>query len=192
MSRTAYLARLERERLASLEQRGRARAEALAVENGIAETVALSQARGAAFDEPSATGGGSRSKAYQRLAGLDWLARKGRLSAAQKAAGERYGAFYRQARGEVAIASTLDIKPGGAGETPLTVVVARAESNVRARQTLSAFREQLSRQPALVSACDLICGEELTPREAVTGDKETYRLEAVLEVALDILASRPT
>ncbi len=190
MSRTAFLARLERERLASIEQRGKARLEAQAVASGIAETVALSQARGAAFDEPPAAGGG-RPKAYQRLAGLDWLARKGRLNAAQKAAGERYGAFYRQARGETAIASTLDIKPGGASETPLTAVLARAEANVRARQTLSALRERLSRQPALVSACDLICGEELTPREAVAGDKETYRLEAVLEVALDILASRP-
>lgn len=190
MSRTAFLARLERERLANLERRGKARLEARAVAEGVAETVTLSQARGAAFDEPQADGGG-RSKPYQRLAGLDWLARKGRLNAAQKAAGERYGIFYRQARGEVAIASTLDIKPGGASETPLTVVVARAEANVRARQTLAAFRERLSRQPALVSACDLICGEELTPREAVAGDKETYRLEAVLEVALDILASRP-
>lgn len=190
MSRTAFLARLERERLASLEQRGKARLEAQAVASGVAETVALSQARGAAFAEPPAESGG-RAKPYQRLAGLDWLARKGRLNAAQKAAGERYGAFYRQARGEIAIASTLDIRPGGASETPLTAVVARAEANVRARQTLSALRERLSRQPALVSACDLICGEELTPREAVAGDKETYRLEAVLEVALDILASRP-
>lgn len=190
MSRTAFLARLERERLTSLEQRGKARLEAQAVASGVAETVALSQARGAAFAEPPAESGG-RAKPYRRLAGLDWLARKGRLNAAQKAAGERYGAFYRQARGEIAIASTLDIRPGGASETPLTAVVARAEANVRARQTLSALRERLSRQPALVSACDLICGEELTPREAVAGDKETYRLEAVLEVALDILASRP-
>lgn len=189
MSRTAFLARLERERLARIEQRGRARLEAQAVASGVAETVALSQARGAAFDEPPPEDG--RPKAYRHLAGLDWLARKGRLNPAQKAAGERYGAFYRQARGEIAIASTLDIKPGGAGEAPLSVVVARAEANVRARQTLSALRERLSRQPALVSACDLICGEELTPREAVTGDKETHRLEAVLEVALDILASRP-
>lgn len=190
MSRTAFLARLERERLTSLERRGKARVEAQAVASGVAETVALSQARGAAFAEPLA-GSGGRAKPYQRLAGLDWLARKGRLNAAQKAAGERYGVFYRQARGEIAIASTLDIKPGGGSEAPLTAVVARAEANVRARQTLSALRERLSRQPALVSACDLICGEELTPREAVAGDKETYRLEAVLEVALDILASRP-
>lgn len=190
MSRTAHLARLERERLAAIEQRGKMRLDAKAVAEGVAETVGLSRARGAAFDEPSVERGG-RPKPYRRLAGLDWLARKGRLSAAQKAAGERYGLFYRQARGEVSIASTLDVTPGGASERPLTVVVARAEANVRARQTLAALRERLSRQPALVSACDLICGEELTPREAVSCDRETCRLEAVLEVALDILAARP-
>ena len=189
MSRTAHLARLERERLAVIEQRGRSRREAMAVADGIAETVGLSRARGAAFEEPAGERG-VRPKPYKRLAGLDWLARKGKLSVAQKAAGERYGTLYRQARGEIAIASTLDVSPGGASKTPLTAVLARAEASVRARQTLSALRERLSRQPALVAACDMICGEELTPREAVSGDKETYRLEAVLEVALDILATR--
>jgi hypothetical protein len=188
---TAYLAGLERERQAAAQQRRKIKLDARVVADGVAETVGLLQARGAAFEEPAAEKGGS-PKAYRRLAGLDWLERKGRLSAAQKAAGERYGAFYRLARGEVSIASTLDISPGRAGQTPLSAVVARAEATVRARQTLSMLRERLSRQPALVRACDLICGEELTPREAVLSDRETYRLEAVLEVALDILATRAT
>lgn len=186
MSRAAYLARLERERLSRVEAQGKARLEARQVAEGVAETVALSAARGAEFDTPA---GGERQRPYRRLAGLDWLARKGRLSSAQKAAGERYGECYRKARGEVAIASTLDVTPGGAAATPLTAVVARAEANARARDALSAYRERLSRQPALVAACDMICGEELTPREAVAGEREIYRLEAVLEVALDMLAA---
>jgi len=41
----------------------------------------------------------------------------------------------------------------------------------------------------LITACDLICGEELTPREAAGGEREAGRLEAVLAVALDILAA---
>lgn len=189
MSRAAYLARMERERLTRLEQQGRARRLAREVAEGVAETVALSAARGAEFDAPEPALG-ERQRPYRRLAGLDWLARKGRLSAAQKAAGERYGECYRRARGEIAIGSTLDIKPGGAAETPLTAIIARAEANARARDALALFRARLSRQPTLVAACDMICGEELTPREAVQGgDRETYRLEAVLEVALDILAS---
>jgi hypothetical protein len=189
MSRAAYLARMERERLARVEQQGRARRLAREVAEGVAETVTLSAARGAEFDAPEPARG-ERQRPYRRLAGLDWLARKGRLSAAQKAAGERYGECYRRARGEIAIGSTLDIKPGGAAETPLTAIIARAEANARARDALTQLRARLSRQPTLVAACDMICGEELTPREAVQGgDRETYRLEAVLEVALDILAS---
>ena len=38
--------------------------------------------------------------------------------------------------------------------------------------------------------CDQVCGQELTPREAGGGDREAQRIEAVLKVALDILAMR--
>jgi hypothetical protein len=40
-----------------------------------------------------------------------------------------------------------------------------------------------------VAACDLVCGEEKTPREAAGGEREASRMEAVLKVALDILAA---
>ena len=133
MSRTAHLARLERERLLILERRGRARAEALAVTQGIAETVALSQARGAAMEAPA-----TPRKPHRRQAGLEWLARQGRLNDQQKQAGERYGKQHQH--------------------------------------------------PTLLAACDLVCGQELTPREAARTDREAGRLEAVLEVALDLLA----
>ena len=46
MSRAAYLARLERERLVRAEQQGRARRAAREVEEGVAESMALSRARG--------------------------------------------------------------------------------------------------------------------------------------------------
>jgi hypothetical protein len=190
MSRAAYLARLERERLSKVEQQGRARLEARLVAEGVAETVSLSAARGAEFEAPPSARG-ERQRPYRRLAGLDWLARKGRLTPMQKAAGERYGHCYRKARGEVAIASTLDLKPGDGSDTPLNAVISRAEANARARDALRVYRESLRLQPALVAACDMVCGEELTPREAVSGgDREIHRLEAVLEVALDILAGR--
>ena len=177
MSRAAYLARLERERLVRAEQQGRARRAAREIEAGVAESVALSRARGAEFETPQPARG-ERPRPYRRL------------TPAQKAAGEKYGECYRRTRGEIAIGSTLDIRPGGAAETPLTAIIARAEANTRAHEALMQFRARLSRQPALVAACDMICGEELTPREAVKGgDRETHRLEAVIEVALDILAS---
>lgn len=188
MSRTAHLARLERERLSMLEHRARAKAERRAVEEGIAETVALSRARGAKFAMPEG-GRGEREGPYQRLAGLDWLARKGRVTEAQKAMGERYGACWRRARAQGHMGSTLDVQPGGgpAKGTPLTVVMAQAEASAQAQARLNLYRRRLGAQPALVAACDLICGEELTPREAAKSEREVARLEMAVEVALDLL-----
>lgn len=187
MSRTAHLARLERERLSMLERRAQARAESRAVEAGVIETLALSQARGAKFAAPEA---GRGEGPYRRLAGLDWLARKGRVSEAQKAMGERYGACWRRARAEGSIGSTLDVQPGGgaAKGTPLTAVMAQAEARAQAQARLNLYRRRLGAQPALVAACDLICGEELTPREAAQSERDVVRLEMAVEVALDLLA----
>ena len=188
MSRTAYLARLERERLSMLERRAEARAESRAVATGVDETVALSAARGAAFEAP-ARQRGERERPYRKLAGLEWLARRGRIAAAQKSAGERYGACYRKARAEPSIGSTLEVQPEAGGGTAITAVLAQAEARAQARARLAELRRRLGRQPSLVAACDLICGEELTPREAAGGEREAGRLEAVLEVALDLLAA---
>lgn len=189
MSRTAHLARLERERLSMLERRAKARAERLAVGEGIAETVSLSRGRGAKFSAPDAARA-ERVGPYRRLAGLDWLERKGRVTEAQKTMGERYGACWRRARAEGTIGSTLDLQSGGgpAKGTPLTEVLAQAEARAQAQARLNLYRRRLGAQPALVKACDLICGEELTPREAARSEREVARLEAVLEVALDLLA----
>jgi len=191
MGRIVDLARLERERLATVERREAAAAEQRAVAAGVAETVALAQARGAAFEAPKAERG-RRATPYRRQAGLEWLTRKGRLSASQRLAGERYGACYRRAKLEGAIPSSLDVKPrsGAPGGAPLSAVLAHAEGTRQACARLAQYRDGLWRQRDLVSACDLVCGEELTPREAASGDREAARLEALLLVALDILSAR--
>ena len=184
MSRTAHLARLERERLLTLERRGRARAEALAVTQGIAETVALLEGRGAAIEAPA-----SPRKPHRRQAGLEWLVRQGRLSDLQKRAGERYGTYYRRAQAGTVIGSSLDIKHGDNPQgTSLSEVLAQAEARAAAAAKLALYRRRLHQHPMLLAACDLVCGEELTPREAARTDREAGRLEAVLEVALDLLA----
>jgi len=190
MGRIVDPARRERERLLTLERREAAAAERRAVAEGVAETVGLSQARGAAFEAPT-SGGGRRETPYRRQPGLEWLARKGRLSAAQRAAGERYGACYRRAKVEGSIPSSLDVKPrsGAPGGAPLAAVLSHAEGTVQASARLAQFRGRLWRQRDLVNACDLVCGEELTPREAAAGEREAGRLEAVLIVALDVLSA---
>lgn len=191
MRRKLDLARLERARLAALEQRALEAAEAGAVSEGVAETVALLRSRGTVVEAPRAARAGRSDGPYRRQPGLEWLHRKGRLAPAQRAAGERYGACYRRAKNEGAIPSSLDVKmrtsaPGGPS---LLAVLGRAEGSAQASARLDVFRRRLAGQRDLVRACDLICGEELTPREASESEREAGRLEAVLQVALDILAT---
>ncbi len=156
--------------------------EALAA--GVAETVALSRARGQAVLGPETARG-----PYRRQSGLGWLAGKGRINAANWAAGERYGQTWRRARMEGAIRSSLDVRPGGGslGGPSLRETLTHAEGTAYARQVLARMRGRLSHQPDLVAACDQVCGQELTPREAAGGDREALRLEALLKVALDLL-----
>ena len=184
-------ARVARDRLLRLERQAKARAEALAVADGVAETVALSRARGQAITGPDARRG-PRAQPYRRQSGLEWLAGKGRIDAAAKAAGERYGWAYRRVKLEKAIPSTLDPRVRGEFIAPaIEEVMAHGEGTELARRKLSEFRRRLMRQPDLVAACDLVCGEEKTPREATGGERDATRLEAVLKVALDILAEVP-
>lgn len=182
-------ARVARERLLRAERQDRARAEATAVAQGVAETVALSRARGEAIAEPPTRRARVCAQPYRRQSGLDWLAGKGRIDAAARAAGERYGQAYRRVKLEKAIPSTLDDRVRGEFVAPaIEAVLAHGEATAAARRRLAEFRGRLWRQRDLVAACDLVCGEEKTPREAAGGDRDAARLEAVLKVALDILA----
>jgi hypothetical protein len=189
MPRVRDPARAARERLLDLERQEKARAEARAVAEGVAETVALSRARGQAIAEPAAARKRVCAQPYRRQSGLDWLAAKGRIDATAKAAGERYGHVYRRVKLEKAIPSTLDTRVRGEFVAPaLESVLAHGEATAAARRKLVEYRRRLCSQSDLVAACDLVCGEEKTPREAAGGDREALRLEAVLKVALDILA----
>ena len=189
MGRAYDPARAMRERLKMLEAREKGRTEARAVAQGVAETVALASARGAAFDKPSPRKG-ERETPYRRQAGLDWLAGKGRITARQKAAGERYGACFRRAGSAPTMISTLEVQPRGgqAGGPSLDLLLRLAAGRQRAAADLAADRAVLFGQSDLVSVCDLVCGQELTPREAGGGDRDAARIEAVLKVALDLLA----
>lgn len=177
-----------RERLLRLERQAQSRSEARAVMDGVAETVRLSRAKGAAFEAPAAKK--ARAQPIRRLSGLEWLLRKGRLTPAEAAAGERYGLAYRRARLDPAIPSTLEamaLAHHSAAGPSLKQLVARAHGTAEAVGALAAYRQRLLMQPDLITACDVVCGEERTPREAAGGEREALRLEAVLKVALSIL-----
>ncbi|HEY8615995.1 hypothetical protein [Phenylobacterium sp.] len=190
MGRPFDPARETRARLQLLERREKARAEARAVSEGVAETVALSRARGAAITKAPPEPGG-RETAWRRQTGLQWLARKGRLTERQVEAGLRYGEAFRRAEAAPPIGSTLEVQPG-TNVTPgpsLSHLVKLSRGRQHAAETLAACRRRLFDQSDLVGACDLVCGRELTPREAAGGERDAARLEAVLKVALDILAA---
>src|SRR5437868_5614232 len=53
--------------------------------------------------------------AHRRLTGLEWLVRKGRISAQAATAGARYGQAYRRAKTEPSLPSTLNAQPGATG-----------------------------------------------------------------------------
>lgn len=181
--------RAARDRLLRLERQAKARAEAVEVADGVAETVALSRARGAAVIGPEPGRRGARAAPHKRLNGLDWLASKGKISDEARAAGERYGWVYRRVKLEKAIPSTLDVRVRGQFMPPsLEEVLAHGEGTETARRRLADFRRRLSGHPDLIGACDVICGEEKTPREAAGGDRDAGKLEAVLKVALELLA----
>ncbi len=191
MGRAYDPARAMRERLKILEAREKGRAAARAVADGVAETVALARSRGAVFEKPAATRGG-RETPYRRQVGLEWLAKKGRITEAQKAAGEAYGACWRRAGSTPPIGSTLEVQPSGglAAGPSLGLVLKQAAGRLQAEEELAACRARLFGQSDLVTVCDLVCGQELTPREAGGGERDAARIEAVLKVALDILSQR--
>src|SRR5437763_4534966 len=141
MGRPYDPARAMRERLKVLEARERSRTEAKAVAEGVAETVDLSEARGAAFEKTPAPRGG-RETPYRRQAGLEWLARKGRITPRQFQAGEAYGAAWRRAQAGASIGSTLEVQPSGglAAGPSLTQILKQAAGRARAADELAAMR----------------------------------------------------
>ena len=178
---------LERARLARLEARLAGQAEARAVAEGVAETVALSRARGQAIAEPAPA---TRRGAYRRQTGLAWLTARGRISPVARATGERYGEVWRRVRMDAKLPCSLEVLPGGGpgGGPGLAQVLAHGAQTERARKLLARLRARLSHQPDLVAVCDAVCGEEKTPREAAAGERDAARVEALLKVALDLMA----
>lgn len=183
---TDRLTQAARRRLLDQERRERNRVEENALEARLTETQALGENRGAEYEREGQKRGEAR-KPIRRLSGLYWLHKKGRIDADQLAAGVRYGAAYRRAGGEGRIRSILDREVHTGSERTIADLVEHSEAVANAKLKLAMYRRMLSNQPGMVRACDRICGEELTPREASINGKTAEGVEAVLRVALDLL-----
>ena len=130
-----------------------------------------------------------RKKVVHTKTGLDWLRDKQRLDARQFRAGRTYGTLYRAAilPDGARLRSCLDDTPRGSGPgaglpTRLVATEWLAESRLR----LDAVRAAMGRHPGLIQACDLICGQGLTPRDISPIQREAEQIETGLRIALDL------
>ena len=123
--------------------------------------------------------------------GLEWLFHKKRISKRQADAGKRYGEDYRiaQVSGLSSLRSCLNDTPGGGEGIGLPQVIYEME----ARDRLLAARQALAFQTDMIAACDLICGQQLTPWQVMGrtengSARDVARLETSVTIALDLLA----
>lgn len=167
---------IERARLQRLE----ARRSAKETREGIDETVALQEARGAEF-----TGKGR----VRRMTGLEWLERQGRITDLQRDLGERYGAEYRTWAGEARMKSCLAESNPVSVDPSLYDITVAAHRRTLAWARLNTYRRQVGNVPGLVGALDAICGEEKTPREACRNGAEAKAMTELAVAALQLLES---
>lgn len=167
----------ESERLERRAEAARIKAERLSVERGVAETIALSQARGDQFtvSRPGSTG------ARRKKDGLDWLADKGRITHRQWLAGEKYGVDWRRSQ-PPGLRSCIDDTVRGYSDGPL-------EGRAHAEAMLARARAlALNGNRALAEACDVVCGAGLKPSEWAGGDdRMAGRYEERIQRALEML-----
>ena len=119
--------------------------------------------------------------------GLLWLIKKGKLTASRCAAAAVYRAAYREPQ-EGAMRSCLNVDPdGGRLGIPPDPNAARIDAERR----LKAMRGcALAGHEQMIAVMDGVCGGGLTLREMAGGEERAAgRLEAVLMVALDLVAS---
>lgn len=185
-SRHDYIAQLERKRLLRLERLERERQEREEVSQGVGETVSLGAERGEAFDVPKSRRG-ERAKPVRRLTGIDWLERQGRLKEPLLTLARLYGKRYREANEAAPLKSCLAERAAGSGPPSPEVTAALAARRAVAASRLAVMRQHLAFEPSLVQALDLICGQEMTPREATRNGAEAARLEGLLMAALGII-----
>lgn len=187
MARTTDLALIQKRRNLQLERQEKARAEAQALADRMAETRARGEARGEEFEQQPKRRG-EQDKPLQRVTGLAWLYRKGKLTDDQFAAGSRYGACYRMAKGEASIRSILNRDVAGGEGPTLEALMQQSERNEQARAKLAMYRNQMQGEVTIITACDLICGDELTPREAAQNGRDATALEVLMIAGLSMMA----
>lgn len=156
-----------------------------------AARAARGQSTAVVSNELAALSAAERRKVVHSKSGLEWLRDKQRLDPHQFRAGRAYGMLYRVAilPNGVRLRSCLDDTPrsGVIGvPTSTTAHLVAAEWLADSRVRLDAARVSLGSHPGMILACDLICGQGLTPRDVNQVQREAEKLETTLRIALDL------
>lgn len=182
----ANLAEIERRQNLATEMRAKAKAEENALVERLDETARLADQRGEELDRPK-HGRGEGRKPMRRMSGLEWLHRKGKITADQMACGVRYGAAYRRAAAEQSIRSILNRDISGSEGPTVEQLCENATKVAHARQRLAMFRCQLMGEVTIINAVDAVCGLEQTPREAAQNGRDASAIEALVVAGLGLL-----
>jgi hypothetical protein len=183
----AHIEARARQRAAAQASRDAAKALQAQVDSGVSETVALGENRGEMFDRQTKPTPG-RQKPVRRLSGVDWLQRQGKLSERRQRAAVAYCEAYEGAMSVDGLRSCLGEHTPGNGNKPVAYIIASAEARARSIHTLRGLHRAMMHQEDLIVACDLIVGQGKTPREAASNGSQAARLEALVLVALDLIA----
>jgi hypothetical protein len=121
--------------------------------------------------------------------GLDWLVRKGRISARRHGAAMAYRKAFRDGGGP-SIKSSADWGHVGGVAGPGLHAENAALAYTQAQRDLHTIRTRVClSQDDLVTVLDAVCGVGIAPRALAGGDgHRAATLEAVLMVALDLVA----
>lgn len=173
------LQRRERAINLRLERQEIRRQDEAANDQRFAENVALDAARGELAVVPPKRG--EARKPQRRLTGIEWMQSKGLLTDLQAQGLVIYGIDYRTAVTDITIRSGLDSTVRG-GEAPDP---GRAQQDARKRLD-DAQKLALHSQSEIIVCCNMIAGQQLTPREAAEG---LWRHQARMEVTTSIAGS---
>lgn len=162
-----------------LERQEERRQDEAANDQRFAENMLLDEGRGEIVAHPEKRG--ETRKPQRRLTGIEWMLSKGLLTELQAQGLVIYGIDYRTANVEVTLRSGLNFSVGG-GEAPDP---SRSQQDARKRLD-AAQKTALHSQSEIIVCCNMIAGQQLTPREAAEG---LWRHQARMEVTTSIAGS---
>lgn len=178
-------------------RREQAKRIAAEIRDGIAETVAAEESRGAVFIKPAAQRG-APPKPVQRKTALLLLFERRQLSERQYEAGKRYAKDYATVYGRGSYRCAINPDPRGVfspsqwgisdGRTAALNQLMAARGMRTDRDTHQVIPEGLFGKAALISLADRLCGEDITPTAIAESRNGAPEILGKCQIMLEFLA----